>query len=242
AVNYGFLDSNVVSLIGKRDTGVVERVIDGDTIVVNGTHIRLLGINTPEKKELYYQEAKEFLEGLVLNKTIEIEYGAERYDKYNRTLAYLIIGENEINAELVRNGLANIYIYDTDRHTAELREAWNTCMQRGKNLCEKSENPCSLCIELKELDVKNQKVVLNNKCDFECNLTNWSIKDEGRKKFFFKNFMLEGKSEVKIIVGNKTNTESVLFWKEDYVWTEAGDSLFLRDEKGKLILWKEIER
>jgi len=26
--------------------------------------------------------------------------------------------------------------------------------------------------------------------------------------------------------------------KKDYVWTKTGDSLFLRDSKGKLVLWK----
>ncbi len=242
AVNYGVIDSNVIKLIGESDTGFVERVIDGDTIVVNGTHIRLLGINTPEKKEPYYSEAKEFLTNLVLNKTVELEYGSERLDKYNRTLAYILLEERNVNADLVRNGLANIYIYDTDRHTAEFREAWNTCMRTGGNLCEKSGDKCAGCIELKDLDVKNQKFVLHNKCDFECKLANWTIKDEGRKKFYLQNFVIGGKRGVSIIVGDKTSNDNILYWKEEYVWTETGDTLFLRDEKGKLVLWKEIGR
>ena len=40
----------------------VRRVIDGDTIVAESRSIRLLGINTPERGEEYYLEAKEFLE------------------------------------------------------------------------------------------------------------------------------------------------------------------------------------
>jgi len=33
-----------------------------------------------------------------------------------------------------------------------------------------------------------------------------------------------------------------LFWKnEDYVWAKTGDTLFLRDGKGKLVLWEVIE-
>ena len=54
-MNYNFFDS----LLNKRETAVVERVIDGDTFVVNGTSVRLLGMNSPERGEKYYLEAKE---------------------------------------------------------------------------------------------------------------------------------------------------------------------------------------
>ena len=44
---------------------------------------------------------------------------------------------------------------------------------------------------------------------------------------------------MKIKVGNETNRNNVLFWKdEDYVWTSTGDSLFLRDEKGRLVIYE----
>jgi hypothetical protein len=50
---------------------------------------------------------------------------------------------------------------------------------------------------------------------------------------------LKGKEEAKVIVGNKTNSENVFYWtKEDYVWTSTGDTLFLRDKEGNLVLWR----
>ncbi|MCL4419217.1 hypothetical protein M1146_03895 [Patescibacteria group bacterium] len=60
-------------------------------------------------------------------------------------------------------------------------------------------------------------------------LKNWEIKDEGRKKFIFGNFILEKNREIKITAED---------FNEEYVWTETGDTLFLRDEEGKLVLWK----
>jgi micrococcal nuclease len=239
-INYKFLDNQVVKFLDESDFGVVERVIDGDTVVVsNNTHVRLLGINTPEKGEFYYQEAKDFLANLTLNKTIKLEYGKEKKDLYGRTLAYIILDGKNINIEQVRNGFANLYIYNNDKYTNELKRAWSECIQANKNLCEKSNDKCSECIELKELDVKNQTVVLYNKCDFNCNLDNWNIKDEGRKNFFFKNFILKERKEVSIIVGNETDNENVLYWTgENYVWTSTGDTLFLRDKEDKLILWE----
>ena len=239
-IDYSFIDEGLEKFLDEKEFTIVKRVIDGDTIVVgNDTHIRLLGINTPEKGEEYYNEAKNSLEGLV-NKTVQLEYSGDRTDKYGRTLAYVIFEDN-VNIEQVKNGFANIYIYGFDKYSSQLKEAWNECIENNERLCKKSINKCADCIELKS--IKNQTVKLFNNCSFDCLLTNWKIKDEGRKKFTFGNFILEQKREVSIIVGNGTNTDDVLFWRgEDYVWTSSGDTLFLRDSYGKLVLWKEINR
>jgi hypothetical protein len=238
-INYSFIDEGISNFLEEKEFTNVDRVIDGDTIVVsNNVHVRLLGINTPEKGEEYYQEAKDFLESLVLNKTVKLEYGKDRKDLYGRTLAYVNLNEN-VNIKQVENGFANFFIYDKDVHTIQLEEAWQNCIKLNKNLCEKSKDKCAGCVVLKE--IKNQTVVLENNCGFKCNLTNWRIKDEGRKNFYFGNFFLD--KNVSIIVGNGVNSKDKLFWKgESYVWTAGGDTLFLRDAQGKLVLWKEINR
>ena len=81
SLNYNFLDEKFAGFLEDSETGIVERVIDGDTIVLdNEEHVRLLGINTPEKNEKYYPEAKDFLEKEVLNKTVKIVLGREKKD------------------------------------------------------------------------------------------------------------------------------------------------------------------
>jgi len=241
------LNSKVIEFFDESEFLDVERIIDGDTIVVNNedndTHIRLLGINTPEKGEKYYNEAKIYLSKLILNKTIKVEYGNEKYDKYQRTLGYVFLDNKNINVELVKNGFANLYVYGYDKHYIELKKAWQKCIISEKNICEKSKNICSNCIELKNLDLEKQEIIFYNNCSFVCNLTTWEIKDEGRKKFIFDNFILNSKKEINIILGNKTNTNKVLYWNQkDYIWTETGDTLFLRDENNKLVLWSYINR
>jgi len=226
-----------------KEAGFVGRIVDGDTAIINGNSTRFLGINTPEKGERYYQEAKDFLGGLILNKTVTLEYGAEKTDLYGRKLAFIFLDGKNINIEQVRNGFANVYVLDYKKYESELREAWEECIADGRNLCERSTNECSYCIELKDLDIENQEVILSNKCDFGCSLNNWTIKDEGRKKFTFRNFVLETNKEARIIVGNGTDSADVLYWKDEtYVWTATGDTLFLRDSEGKLVLWKEIRK
>ena len=241
AVNYWFLDDKLTGFVEEFDIRSVERVIDGDTIVVdNDTHVRLLGINTPEKGEKYYNEAKEFLEMVSLNKTVELKYGSERYDRYGRVLAYIFIDDANVNKELVDEGYANFYFPSgKDVYYNSFVKAWEHCLKNNKYLCEKSDSVCAGCIELRKLDVEKQTVILYNNCSFSCSLNVWTIKDEGRKKFIFEDFILKANKQVSIVVGNKTNTENTLYWRdEEYVWTSSGDTLFLRDEEGKLVLWR----
>jgi micrococcal nuclease len=218
----------------------IKRVIDGDTIVTEGDlHIRLFGINTPEKGEKYYQEAKEFLEDLVLNKKVSVKLFGK--DKYSRELGILFLDGKNINSELIKNGFANVYILEEKDYEEEFRKAWKECISLGKNLCELSKEICGKCIELKNIDFKKQEIVFYNNCNFDCELTNWTIKDEGRKKFAFPKFILKSKQIMNIIVDKCFDTERRLCWKgEEYVWTETGDTLFLREDSGKLILYKEI--
>jgi len=227
-INYYFIDNylkEIYSNINKEDFHV-KRVIDGDTLIVgNNTSVRLFGINSPEKGELFYEEAKEFLEYLVLNKTIFIESFGK--DKYYRELGVLFSDNENVNKKLIENGLANVYILDNKKYEKEFREAWEECVEENINLCEKSLKVCSECIKVKEFI--GQEIVFENVCNFDCDLTGWSIKDEGRKKFIFGETQLNRKDEIKITSN---------YFEEDYVWTSTGDTLFLRDGEGKLVLFE----
>ena len=241
AMNYTFLDSFVAKTFSNEETIQVQRVIDGDTVVgegKEGMHYRLLGINTPEKGEKYYTEAKNYTEGLVMNKTLEVETKGK--DRYGRELAYLFYNNENINKEIVREGYANPYFPEgKDNYYYQFRDAWEECIANNVNLCEKSLDRCAECIQLREWNFDTQKVELYNNCGFSCNLDGWTIKDEGRKKFIFEDFNLQGFEGVSIIVGDKTDTEERLYWKgESYVWTYTGDTIFLRDREGGLVLWK----
>ena len=121
ALNYQFLDEKAESFLnsGKTQEVHVERVIDGDTIVYENGSIRLLGINTPERGEFLYAEAKSFLESIVLNQTVLLEFTKDKYDKYNRTLAWVYLVDNNsedneilINKKIIDNGFGVIFPYN----------------------------------------------------------------------------------------------------------------------------------
>ncbi len=97
------------------DRFVVVRVIDGDTIELQGgDKVRLLAIDTPEKGQRYYREATEFLSSLVLGKAVRIEYGDERRDRYGRLLGFVYEDSMFVNRAILENGLGYLYLFKDD--------------------------------------------------------------------------------------------------------------------------------
>jgi micrococcal nuclease len=96
----------------------VTRVYDDDRIKAEGHDIeikvRLVGIDAPEtsrkKREPgqpYSQQAKKYLAELVLNKTVDIKgYGL---DRYSRILGVIYLDGKNINLEMIKAGLAEVY-------------------------------------------------------------------------------------------------------------------------------------
>ena len=229
-LNYPYLDTATKKIFTDYETGIVDRVIDGDTVKIGNESVRLLGINSPEKGEKYSIESTKFLEEKVLNKTVEIRFGKDKYDRYKRKLGYLFLEGKNINLEIVEKGYANFYFPSgKDNYYPRFYSVWELCIKEEINLCEPSKDKCAQCIELSNWNVDEQIVELKNSCSFDCNLKNWTIKDEGRKKFTFKN---------QIIGPNKKIIVSKNDFEESYVWTKTGDTIYIRDNKDLLVLWK----
>src|SRR5687767_10944867 len=100
-----------------QTTHKVTRIVDGDTLVLFdlGT-VRLIGVDTPETVdprkpvEEFGKQSAAFLTGLVLGKTVRVEYDQTRKDRYDRTLAYLYLPDGTfVNKEIVRMGYGHAY-------------------------------------------------------------------------------------------------------------------------------------
>jgi micrococcal nuclease len=104
-----------ISFPGCDKTGnsvLVTRVIDGDTIEIEGGyHVRYIGIDAPEKEEPLYGEATEANRNLVEGKKVYLEGDAEDKDDNGRLLRYVWLDNTMVNAELVRLGYAYSYSY-----------------------------------------------------------------------------------------------------------------------------------
>lgn len=88
-------------------SGEVTYVVDGDTLDVDKTRVRLWGINTPERGEAGYEDAKEFLKNITLNATLKCM--AFYYDRWKRTVASCEVNGQDIGRIMVLAGMAEDY-------------------------------------------------------------------------------------------------------------------------------------
>ena len=93
------------------------RIVDGDTIWIGPTKIRLYGIDAPEtKQECQQADGSEYRCGeastdalriLIASNPVRCE--GDTYDRYKRLIAVCYSGTVNLNAELVRQGWALAY-------------------------------------------------------------------------------------------------------------------------------------
>jgi len=113
--------------------GEVVQVTDGDTIVLDdGRVIRMIGTQAPklplgrEGHETWPQapEAKAALEAMLLHKTVQLGFGGERTDRYDRQLAHVFVdtpdGPLWAQHAMVARGLARVYSFPDNRQCLDL--------------------------------------------------------------------------------------------------------------------------
>ena len=99
------------------DTTGPARIVDGDTIWIGETKIRLHGIDAPEtKQECFREDGSPYLCGEASTNALRVLIGAkpvrcegETYDRYKRLIATCYSGTVNLNTELVRQGWALAY-------------------------------------------------------------------------------------------------------------------------------------
>lgn len=196
----------------------VERVVDGDTIELeNGLKVRLKGINTPEKGNFFYEDAKSFLKKYEGEKIGLVSFG---YDKYGRILGYIFYKDNLINKKILEEGLATLYFYEKDSFFEELKNAESNARENQKNLWKKSED--AGCLILEELKFREnqrcnneEKIVIKNLCD---KTISGILKDDATHIYDFK-----------------IDPLAKLEKNFSCIWNDAGDTLYLREKNGILI-------
>jgi micrococcal nuclease len=102
-----FLSLLSLYISAQTYTGIVIRVIDGDTFVFQtdegSVKVRMFGIDAPEKDQPFGAQSTAFLERyLKIPATIK----TQGVDQYGRTLGILFVDHKNINLEMVRSGNA----------------------------------------------------------------------------------------------------------------------------------------
>ena len=92
------------------------KIIDGDTIHLNGEKIRFTGIDTPELKQTCTKNNEVIYCGVKARKLLiekigknKVQCVREGKDQYKRTLAECFVNKVSLSSYLVRNGYAFAY-------------------------------------------------------------------------------------------------------------------------------------
>lgn len=138
----GVLALGVLSLLPAADTSArpmlelgamsgAARVIDGDTIVIDGRHIRLEGIDAPERGQRCGRwlfgtwdcgtAASEALHKFLAAGAVGCE--SRGNDKYGRMLGICFVNGEDVNAKMVRQGYAWAFVKYSQTYVREESEA-----------------------------------------------------------------------------------------------------------------------
>jgi endonuclease YncB( thermonuclease family) len=114
--------------------GIVVRVVDGDTIVLevqDGRHrVRLAGIDAPEKNQPWGEAATRELRRMVAGKFIVV-VGNKR-DRWNRLIGTVWLAGEDVNLHMVDRGMAWHYKrYEAEQHPAD-RAAYTAAEDAAK--------------------------------------------------------------------------------------------------------------
>lgn len=96
--------------------GEVTNVVDGDTVdvtvdlgfkVTTAQRLRLAGVDTPERNQAGFSEAKEFTQEMIGGKFVTIK--TQKVSKYGYYLADITIDGKNVSQELIAAGLGKPY-------------------------------------------------------------------------------------------------------------------------------------
>lgn len=122
----GLLLALVGPLAAAEYSGKVIAVSDGDTLTIltaekQQVKVRLGEIDTPESGQPYGARAKQALSDLVFGKVVRLV--VQDTDRYGRTVGRVFVGATDVNAELVKQGVAWVYRqYAKDQSLYRLEE------------------------------------------------------------------------------------------------------------------------
>lgn len=222
----------------------VEEVIDGDTLVLtDNERVRLLGINTPEHDQHYFEEAKEVLKMLVIGKEVKLEKDITDKDIYGRLLRYVFIGNLFVNEEMVKRGFANAFTFPPDvKYADKFIEAERVARSRELGLWVKS-NSNGIEIQIHydaagddKKNLNDEYIIFRNTNTNNLVLGGWTVKDSSTNIYEFKKFTIKSDSRVYLYSGKGKDDEKSLYWNNPKpVWNNDHDTLYLRDKNGLLV-------
>ncbi len=152
---------------------------------------------------------------------------------------------------MVRLGYAEADEYPPDtKYSSLLNEAENKAKENELGIWKASDyKDCFVISDFNydaegndNYNLNDEYINFGNICSYSIDMTGWTVKDETASHIYtFPSFVFQAKATLTLYTGTGENTNSALYWGRksgNYaaIWNNDGDTLFLRDKGGKLVL------
>jgi endonuclease YncB( thermonuclease family) len=133
-IAFGIFQCSTQSAAQEREIVGIASVIDGDTIEIHGTNIRLWGFDAPERGRRCAgnvsakQITSNALDNLIAGRTVQCEVRGA--DRHGRPVAMCMVGETELGARMVEQGWGRDWPQYSDQFYAP-HEARARAAERG---------------------------------------------------------------------------------------------------------------
>jgi endonuclease YncB( thermonuclease family) len=127
------------------ESAQVVNVIDGDTIDVEAEgevyRVRYIGVDTPERDEPYYEEARKANQDMVAGQAILLVKDVSETDRFGRLLRYVYLADGTfVNAELIEQGYGRVVTFPPDvAQVALLTDLQQEAREAGRGLWGQAE-------------------------------------------------------------------------------------------------------
>jgi micrococcal nuclease len=182
--------------------------------------------------------------------TLQFDEGAERRGTFGRLLTYVILDDRNVNYELVAGGYARVF--DSQFSLSDAFYAAETAAQTAQDgvwECRSASLPDgdgNLTVAAMQADApgndhenrNGEYVVFRNEGPEPIDLSGWRVEDEAGHTYQFPTgFALAPGDTVTLYTGAGSDTDTSLYWRrEDAVWNNDGDTVFVSDETGSVVL------
>ena len=231
------------------ETARVARVYDGDTVLLeDGRKVRYLGINAPESQEPLSRKAKGRNEELVLRKVVRLEYEQERGDRYGRLLAWVHVGDDVVNLQLLREGLAHAFIIPPNGiRTLEILQAQEGAREKRLGIWRHIRGGLKVTAvrtearDTGDLTTGEEYVRLAAVSPRPVSLRGYRLLNESGRIYTFPDVTIAPGLTVLVVTGRGQDGKDPqgqlrLFWNTaSPAWDEKEDTAYVEDPAGRLV-------
>jgi hypothetical protein len=123
-------------------------------------------------------------------------------------------------------GLGSSFMLENVKYENKLIKAEDFARKQRIGIWEKSNDVCAECIELVELNQKEEYFIIKNQCEYSCKVEGWIVKDDANH-FTKLNDIEAGMIE--------------RYQSKSNIWNNDGDRFFMFDDEGKLVVFYEYK-